>query len=205
NPGVGGGGSNPGGSPVPGMIFFHPNHLGSITMATNGAGKPISGGSATGTSFVSYKPYGEILRTDSYGPDAFRYKYAGQEEDKETGLLFYKSRYYDPGMGRFLQSDSVVNTQSLSGNNLYMYVDGNPMQYNDPTGNNAWIHMFNRIIGHAMGKKFGEKSYNNFSYQSVQKGISGGLQRSAFISHARWRNFENSGLGDIAKKTTFIS
>ncbi|PJZ29487.1 RHS repeat-associated core domain-containing protein [Leptospira kmetyi] len=170
------GGSNLGGSPVPGMIFFHPNHLGSITMATNGVGKPISGGSAIGTSYVSYKPYGEILRTDSYGPDAFRYKYSGQEEDKETGLLFYKSRYYDPNLGRFLQADSHLDSESMVGSNLFMYVNGNPMQYNDPTGNNAWIHMFNRIVGHMLGKSFGKSGLNkighNFShgiYNSMAK------------------------------------
>ncbi|WP_004462609.1 RHS repeat-associated core domain-containing protein [Leptospira santarosai] len=147
-----GSGGNIGGTPVPGMIFFHPNHLGSISMATNGAGKPISGGSAVGTSFVSYKPYGSILRTDSYGPDVFRYKYTGQEEDKETGLLYYKSRYYDPEMARFIQADSVVNGEVNSGSNLYMYVDGNPMSYRDPSGQNGIIAAFNswlRAIGHA--------------------------------------------------------
>ncbi|PJZ57171.1 RHS repeat-associated core domain-containing protein [Leptospira barantonii] len=151
NPGVGSGGGNIGGTPVPGMIFFHPNHLGSISMATNGAGKPISGGSAIGTSFVSYKPYGEILRTDSYGPDVFRNKYTGQEEDKETGLLYYKSRYYDPAIARFLQADSVVNGESVSGSNLYMYVEGNPLSYRDPGGQiNIW-HMFMEIIKHMAG------------------------------------------------------
>ncbi|WP_081100677.1 RHS repeat-associated core domain-containing protein [Leptospira weilii] len=150
-PGNGSGGGPIGGTPVPGMIFFHPNHLGSISMATNGAGKPLSGGSATGTSFVSYKPYGGILRTDSYGPDVFRNKYSGQEEDKETGLLYYKSRYYDPEIARFLQADSVVNGESISGSNLYMYVDGNPMSYRDPGGQNAIIHMFNQIIKHLIG------------------------------------------------------
>ncbi|TGK17622.1 RHS repeat-associated core domain-containing protein [Leptospira stimsonii] len=195
NPGMGGGsGSNPGGNPVPGMIFFHPNHLGSITMATNGAGKPISGGSAVGTSYVSYKPYGEILRTDSYGPDAFRYKYAGQEEDKETGLLFYKSRYYDPNVGRFLQADSVVNARSLSGSNLYMYVDGNPMQYNDPTGNNAWIHMLNRIIGHMIGKHFGDKDISKrISTGNILKGIG----KVVFVPNSFYKQFENKMLGNM--------
>ncbi|TGK14294.1 RHS repeat-associated core domain-containing protein [Leptospira stimsonii] len=152
NPGNGSGGGPIGGTPVPGMIFFHPNHLGSISMATNGAGKPLSGGSAIGTSYVSYKPYGGILRTDSYGPDVFRNKYSGQEEDKETGLLYYKSRYYDPEIARFLQADSVVNGEVLTGGNLYMYVDGNPMSYRDPSGQNGIIAAFNswlKAIGHA--------------------------------------------------------
>ncbi|RHX83400.1 hypothetical protein DLM78_21950 [Leptospira stimsonii] len=194
NSGTGGSGSNPGGNPVPGMIFFHPNHLGSITMATNGAGKPISGGSAAGTSYVSYKPYGDILRTDSYGPDVFRYKYAGQEEDKETGLLFYKSRYYDPSLGRFLQSDSVINPKSISGNNLFMYVDGNPLQYNDPTGNNAWIHMLNRIIGHMIGKHFGDRGIASrfFRGSDIGRAITSAYGRLRHFNASSWFNKELS-------------
>lgn len=170
-------GGNIGGTPVPGMIFFHPNHLGSISMATNGAGKPISGGSAVGTSFVSYKPYGSILRTDSFGPDVFRNKYSGQEEDKETGLLYYKSRYYDPEMARFIQADSVINGEVLSGSNLFMYVDGNPLSYRDPAGKNGVIAAFNswlKAIGHAA----------NGTMAAIGKSISGiGRQILTNIDH----------------------
>ncbi|PJZ51473.1 hypothetical protein CH380_20180 [Leptospira adleri] len=59
------------------MIFFHPDHLGSITMVTDGQGNRIAGGEMGGTSHISYKPYGEIQRNDSAGPDVFRYKYTG--------------------------------------------------------------------------------------------------------------------------------
>ncbi|RHX83933.1 RHS repeat-associated core domain-containing protein [Leptospira stimsonii] len=184
NPGNGAGGGSIGGTPVPGMIFFHPNHLGSISMATNGAGKPLSGGSATGTSFVSYKPYGGILRTDSYGPDVFRNKYSGQEEDKETGLLYYKSRYYDPEMARFLQADSVVNGEVLSGSNLYMYVDGNPMSYRDPSGQIGIIAAFNswlRAIGHAA----------NGTLAAIGKSVSGiGRQIMSNISNGTRENLK---------------
>ncbi|WP_196219364.1 RHS repeat-associated core domain-containing protein [Leptospira santarosai] len=172
-------GGNMGGTPVPGMIFFHPNHLGSISMATNGAGKPISGGSAVGTSFVSYKPYGGILRTDSYGPDVFRYKYTGQEEDKETGLLYYKSRYYDPEMARFLQADSIVNGESVSGSNLYTYVDGNPLSYRDPAGQNALIHMFNQIVKTMIGfanKNMPSKATVEKNVRAIGRGIDHGAR-----------------------------
>ncbi|WP_241548033.1 hypothetical protein [Leptospira stimsonii] len=70
-----------------------------------------------------------------------------------------------------------------------MYVDGNPLQYNDPTGNNAWIHMLNRIIGHMIGKHFGDK---NISKRLSSGGITKGLSKATFISHDRWRVFENS-------------
>ncbi len=107
NPGVGmTGGGSVGGMPVTGMYFYHPNHLESIQMITDGAGNPASG-PEPGVSYVSYEPYGSIIRNDSYGPDIFRFKFTGQIEDKETGLYYYKARYYEPTLGRFLQADSV--------------------------------------------------------------------------------------------------
>nr|WP_061224357.1 hypothetical protein [Leptospira weilii] len=55
NPGVGmTGGGSVGGMPVTGMYFYHPDHLGSITMITDGAGNPASGPDP-GVSYVSYK------------------------------------------------------------------------------------------------------------------------------------------------------
>ncbi|WP_275477635.1 RHS repeat domain-containing protein, partial [Leptospira alstonii] len=90
------------------MYFYHPDHLGSIQMITDGAGNPASG-PEPGVSYVSYEPYGSINRNDSYGPDIFRYKYTGQAEDKESGLYYYKSRYYEPTLGRFLQADSEIH------------------------------------------------------------------------------------------------
>ncbi|EMI62835.1 RHS repeat domain-containing protein [Leptospira sp. Fiocruz LV4135] len=154
------------------MFFFHPDHLGSITMITDGAGNPASG-PEPGTSFVSYEPYGSIIRNDSYGPDIFRYKFTGQIEDKETGLYYYKARYYEPTLGRFLQADSVIDSDAPNGQNRYMYVEGNPVNYRDPSGHVSGaglMHMMNRMIGHAMGKDF--HNGNSPSMKSIGKDLS---------------------------------
>jgi RHS repeat-associated protein len=120
-------------------------------MITDGYGNPVSGGEYGGKSHISYKPYGEILRTDSGGPDITKFKYTGQVEDKETGLMYYKARYYDPMVARFTQADSMVFNDQVSGMNRYMYVSGNPIKYNDPSGHRqtrGWlgglIHDFNK-------------------------------------------------------------
>ncbi len=53
-----------------------------------------------------------------------------------TGL---QARYYDAGEGRFLTPDRVVknpyNPQTL---NRYSYVENNPINYTDPSGNLSW-------------------------------------------------------------------
>jgi len=57
--------------------------------------------------------------------------YTGREPD-ETGLVFYRARYYSPAIGRFVSRDPI----GLHGGiNLYAYVGNNPANYTDPTGN----------------------------------------------------------------------
>ncbi|EMF43352.1 RHS repeat-associated core domain protein [Leptospira interrogans serovar Lora str. TE 1992] len=187
NSGVGmTGGGSVGGMPVTGMFFFHPNHLGSITMITDGAGNPASG-PEPGVSYVSYEPYGSIIRNDSYGPDIFRYKFTSQIEDKETGLYYYKARYYEPTLGRFLQADSVVMPTNVNGMNRYMYVDGNPVSYRDPSGHISgpdMMHMLNRIVGHAMGKDFNSKGLDKkLSTGGVKKGFDKYIGKNGILGY----------------------
>ncbi|MBM9499017.1 RHS repeat-associated core domain-containing protein [Leptospira sp. 201903071] len=166
------------------MIFFHPDHLGSITMVTDGQGNRIAGGEMGGASHISYKPYGEIQRNDSSGPDIFRYKYTGQEEDRETGLYYYKARYYDPLIGRFTQADSVFDTTRPMAMDLYMYTEGNPVRYRDPSGNS--------ILSDALSK-------NGMGMLNFSIGASDTLKNAFFVSKKRWSDFgtgiKNVGAG----------
>ena len=62
-------------------------------------------------------------------------RYTGQRLDAATGLYFYNARYYDPGLARFTQPDTIVpnpgDPQSL---NRYSYAGNNPLRYTDPSG-----------------------------------------------------------------------
>ncbi len=59
------------------------------------------------------------------------YTYTSRERDKESNLYFYRARYYDASIGRFLQTDSI----GLAGGiNLYSYVGNNPIIWIDPWG-----------------------------------------------------------------------
>jgi len=123
------------GMPVTGMYFFHPDYQGSISMVTNAEGQYVSGVDVTtGRSHITYHPYGEINRTNSDGPDIFKFKYTGQEEDPETGLMYYKARYYDPALGRFIQPDALTHPDQVAGMNRYAYGANNPVAFTDPDG-----------------------------------------------------------------------
>ncbi len=54
------------------------------------------------------KPYGEIIRDKSSGANIVRHKFTGQQEDAETGLMYYGARYYDPYIGNFITPDSLI-------------------------------------------------------------------------------------------------
>ena len=133
--------------PTPGLLYFHPNHLGSTALVTDDAGDLVSE--------IHYKPYGEVIRSASSGPDSFRKKYTGQEEDPETSLMYYNARYYDPAIGRFISQDSMVDPGAGSqGFNRYMYVGGNPVMGTDPSGHFVdpiSLMIIGAIIGGMMG------------------------------------------------------
>ena len=56
-----------------------------------------------------------------------RYAYTGRELEPETGLYYYRARYYDPELGRFLNEDPI----GFEGGdvNLYRYVFNNPVRW----------------------------------------------------------------------------
>ena len=64
------------------------------------------------------------------------FRYRSYVYDDETGLYYLNSRYYDAGVGRFLNADKVVAGvgQDVKGYNLYVYCFNNPVNMSDPTG-----------------------------------------------------------------------
>jgi RHS repeat-associated protein len=57
--------------------------------------------------------------------------YTGREWDPETGLYYYRARYYDPKVGRFISEDPIG---FAGGPNLYAYVGSDPANAVDPFG-----------------------------------------------------------------------
>jgi RHS repeat-associated protein len=87
-----------------------------------------------------YSPYGQ---STTVGPDATgnMNQYTSRENDA-TGLLYYRARYYDPVLKRFISSDPIG---LAGGMNMYAYVMGDPVSLVDPTGLCPWC------IGAAVG------------------------------------------------------
>ena len=102
------------------------DHLGSPHVTYDPATSTV-----TGTRL--HRPYGEP-RYESGALPGDR-GYTGQQADP-TGLMYYGARYYSPGLMSFVSADTIVPDPSHSGDlNRYGYVRGNPVNYNDPSGN----------------------------------------------------------------------
>lgn len=80
---------------------------------------------------ITYDSFGKVT-SESNAAVEFRFGYTGRELDAETGLYYYRARYYNPATGRFLSEDPI----SFGGGdaNLYRYVGNSPTNYTDPTG-----------------------------------------------------------------------
>src|SRR5882724_478392 len=76
-----------------------------------------------------YGAYGEPPTTDAATGNPFRY--TGRYLDAETGLYYYRARYYSAKLGRFLQTDPIGTKDDLD---LYAYTGNDPLNGTDPTG-----------------------------------------------------------------------
>jgi RHS repeat-associated protein len=92
----------------------------------------------TPEAFYAYSPYGETqtLGVDFDSPTNSS-QYAARENDGPIGgtnggsLYYYRARYYDPVLKRFIAADPIGQE---GGTNEHAYVDGNPISNIDPEG-----------------------------------------------------------------------
>jgi RHS repeat-associated protein len=101
--------------------YYHADGLGSVTSLSSAAGSIAN--------TYTYDSFGNL--TASTGSITNPFRYTARESDTETGLYYYRARYYDPGSGRFLSEDPIGFS---GGNNFYTYVYNDPSNGIDPLG-----------------------------------------------------------------------
>ncbi|HYC59154.1 MAG TPA: RHS repeat-associated core domain-containing protein [Thermoanaerobaculia bacterium] len=124
-----------------GERHYHLDHLGSVRLVTNHAGKSLSE--------HDYYPFG-LAKTLTYqeqinlgDPHIDGMRFAGHWRDflgllnvENTEYLDYMhARYYDPRQGRFLSVDPVLGDPAEPQTwNRYAYARNSPLVFTDPTG-----------------------------------------------------------------------
>jgi len=103
-------------------------------------------------------------------------RYTGRDLDRTTNLYYYRARYYDPAIGRFISEDPIG---FAGGINLYAYVNNNPINANDPSGNvplplvTGAIGAAAGATGNAIGQIVANNDFDNLSLTNV--GVAAGV------------------------------
>jgi RHS repeat-associated protein len=104
--------------------YYEQDGVNSVTSLSNSAG--------TLANTYTYDAFGKLAA--STGTLTNPFQYTAREFDSETGIYEYRARYYDQSVGRFINEDPAGFSNETY--NLYDYVSGDPVDYNDPSGNN---------------------------------------------------------------------
>ena len=101
----------------------HGNNVGAVSK--NGSGFNLS-------DEKSYDAWGALRSGNNSGGKATYCANLGHKHDDESGLIYMRARYYEPGSGRFISQDP-----GRDGNNWFTYVKSNPINLVDPNGKEA--------------------------------------------------------------------
>jgi RHS repeat-associated protein len=116
---------------------------------------------------ITYDAFG-----NSSGSAYTRYTYTGREFDTDTGLYYYRARFYDPVVGRFISEDPIGFDGGL---NWYGYVENDPIDFSDPTGlskGDRWYGYRNRDFHkwfHRCWKQSGEADADKEGIEEAHK------------------------------------
>ena len=164
---------------------------------------------SSGELVVEYKydPWGNLLET-IIGVDETDSKYAaynnmglrnplryrGYIYDRDTGLYYLQSRYYDPTIGRFINADTytTTDTDGLLSTNMFAYCENNPVNRSDPTGTISHL-----VVGAAVGAVAG------LAGQLVSD-----LTTSLFsgeLKFSNWKTYVGAAVGGAAGGAVFAA
>jgi RHS repeat-associated protein len=138
-------------------FYYQKDGLGSVVGLTDASGSVIKS--------YTYKSFGEIYA--EAGSLVQPFTFTGREYDPESGLYYYRARYYDPRAGRFLTKDPIGFDGGDA--NLYRYTLNNAINFVDPLG--LWCTYYQstgQMI--CVNDQTGQQYYNEIGYAGTGRG-----------------------------------
>ena len=115
---------------------------------------------------IQYDPYGNTI-----GGSLTRYGFTGREHDAITDLIFFRARWYDPNLGRFMTEDPIG---MLGGLNLYEYVGNEPIGMTDRLGlqtGRDWADKADKWLDRQADKRMTESWYFNYQILNLKSAV----------------------------------
>jgi RHS repeat-associated protein len=138
------------GPPVAQMYFIHTDHLNTPRLVANAAGQTV-------WLWHQAEPFGNNAPDENpggLGIFEFPLRLPGQYFDKETNLHYNYFRDYDPGVGRYIESDLIGLRGGL---NTYSYGKADPVYTTDRFGLAPSRDDFEDILRKAFCRQFDEQ------------------------------------------------
>lgn len=130
------------------------------------------------------------------------FTFTGREWDEEAGLYYYRARYYDPNIGRFIQKDPHPGVTGLpvTHNTQYGYANNVPSKYIDPSGKLAWflaIPLMGMLAGGISGGIFAAIQGQDI-LKAIGEGILSGLITGTGATIGIWAAGGLGAIGTLA-------
>ncbi len=110
--------------PLRGQFYYQYDGLRSV--------RSLSDDKGSTKAIYFYDAFGQVQK--KMGSVDNDFLFAGEQMD-DTGLIYLRARYYDPGVGRFITRDPFVGFASFPPSlNRYTYAYNNPVEFVDPSG-----------------------------------------------------------------------
>ena len=172
--------------------YFHNDHLGTPQKLTDEQGMVVWQ--------ASYEAFGKATITTATITNNLRFP--GQYYDEETGLHYNWNRYYDPQTGRYTQEDLI--RFNAGDENLYRYVQNNPINWKDPYGLEA---SFGGGYGFTMFGGWGNSAWGvdvsvgvSISSSGVTVSAQGTNISEAYGGYVGWGRQGSAGFGNPCSK-----
>ena len=101
--------------------FYYADALGNVRSIVDSSNRVVNS--------YRYDSFGKIISSTEGIENSVTY--TGREWEPALGLYYYRNRWYDPTIGRFVSEDPIGFG---GGNNFYAYVGNNPVNFSDPWG-----------------------------------------------------------------------
>ncbi len=174
---------------------YHHDTVGSVT--------GLSGHAGAVTQTLTYGPFGAVQGQTGHSPN--RLRYTGREQDADTGLYYYRARYYDPQDGRFLSEDPLGF--AAGDVNFYVYVGNNPVNANDPSGLDARVNVDGNKVDIEIAVNYEGDGVNSRTKELVRQGIEkywtgkfGKYNVTTRVTEGGWFDFSDNDVEIISGK-----